>query len=157
MTTKATAASRQFLIDAVDAGDLGIVSELIQQGHGLNFASSNGWTPLMLAILNNFVDIAELLLKSGADPNLATDSDENPKRLPLIVAVRNGRFDMISLLLTHHADAALTDPNGRTPLELAQSLAKRPFRSESMHRIVSVLLEHQAKGIQHRVLMTSAG
>ncbi len=106
----------------------------------------------MLAVLNNSADVAELLLKNGADPNLVTESQENPKRSPLAVAVRNGRLELVKLLLAYHADAALTDPDGRTPLELAQSLAQRSFRKEAMQSIVSVLREHQAKSIQQGVL-----
>jgi len=156
MTTKAAVSSKPSLMDAVDAGDFSRVSQLLQEGNNPNFSSGNGWTPLMLAVLNNSADVAELLLKNGADPNLVTESQENPKRSPLAVAVRNGRLELVKLLLAYHADAALTDPDGRTPLELAQSLAQRSFRKEAMQSIVSVLREHQTKGIQHGLLMTSA-
>ncbi len=110
----------------------------------------------MLAVLHNFFNIAELLLRSGADPNLATDSYENPKRLPLVVAVRNGRLEMVKLLIAYPVDTAHADASGKTALETAQDLVQRPFRKEAMQSIVAVLTQHQAEGAEREEFTTSA-
>ena len=110
----------------------------------------------MLAVLHNFVDITELLLRNGADPNLATASQENPHRWPLTVAVSNGRPEAVNLLLAYHADATQTDSNGMTALDLARKLAQRPFRKEAMQNIIPILVQHQAEGSAQKKLTTSA-
>lgn len=156
MTTKAKSAARQDLLDAADAGDADMVSRLIREGNNPNFSSENGWTPLMLAAMHSPLRIVELLLESGADPNLATDSQENSRRTPLAVAVSNGRPDAVNLLLAYHADTAVTDANGMTALELARKLALRPFKQEAMQSIISFLSEAASPRSPNNVLTTSA-
>jgi ankyrin repeat protein len=58
-------AARQGAIDGVRA--------LVEAGANLDLADPQGTTPLMSAIVNRHNDVAELILESGADPNL-TDS-----------------------------------------------------------------------------------
>jgi len=145
MTTKAKTDSSLILSEAVVAGDLGVVSQLIREGFNPNFSSGNGWTPLMLAVMHDSPSITELLLRNGADPNLVTESQENPKRSPLAVAVCNGQYKAVKLLLACHADTTSVDANGETVLDLARKQLRYPFRTKAMHTIVHVLTRHQNK------------
>lgn len=46
------------------------MSRFIKQGADVNARHKLGWTPLLVATVNEHYDIVEILLKSGADPNL---------------------------------------------------------------------------------------
>jgi ankyrin repeat protein len=53
---------------------LEIVRALLAAGADPNAPGAKGWTPLMLAVLDNNLDIAKLLLGGGADPNYVLPS-----------------------------------------------------------------------------------
>ena len=132
----------QELLDAVQKRDIDLVAGLIRRGTDINVASRNGWTPLMLAILSDSLTLVKLLLANGADPNLATTSEENPYRAPLAVAIRNGRSEIVELLMEH--GVSTTPYDQPTPLDLARELALRPLHRERMAKIVSLLESHRA-------------
>jgi ankyrin repeat protein len=141
MTTKIL--DRTELFAAVEKEDFGLVTQLITQGVDLNASSENGWTPLMLAILRDSIVMVRLLLGNGADPNLTTQSEENPCRSPLMVAVSNGRLEAVRLLLSYNANINLLDTQRQTALDLAQKLSLRPLHRDKMLIILSLLKERQ--------------
>ncbi|CAG9860711.1 unnamed protein product [Phyllotreta striolata] len=55
------------------------VKKLVQNGFDVNKRHHLGWTPLLVATVNGRYEVAEYLLKSGADPNLS-DNYINPNR-----------------------------------------------------------------------------
>lgn len=55
---------------AVKYGNLSDVSQLIKDKNNVNIRHPLGWTPLMVAIVNDKFSVVNLLLKAGADPNL---------------------------------------------------------------------------------------
>jgi 26S proteasome non-ATPase regulatory subunit 10 len=59
----------------------------------------NGWTPLFYAALFGHVDVAEVLLSKGADPNTKVEKDVTP----LVVARARGHTDFVKYLLAHGA------------------------------------------------------
>jgi ankyrin repeat protein len=130
------------LFAAVEKEDLDLVSQLIAQRIDPNTSSANGWTPLMLAILSDSVGMVRVLLENGADPNLTTCGEENPRRSPL--AVSNGRLEAVRLLLSYNADVNLPNIQGQTPIALARKLASRPLHRENMVGMLSLLKEYQA-------------
>lgn len=105
--------------------------------------SNSGWTPLMLSILQDCPELTETLLDKGADPNLTTQSADNPCRSSLAVAISNGRLTAVKLLVSHSADINALNCQGMTSLGLAEKLARRPFRQEAMAEIVSFLKQAQ--------------
>lgn len=78
----------------------------------VNTLNSKGESPLMLAALKGHKDIAEQLIKKGADVNKTGWT-------PLHYAASSGQTAIISLLLDQHAYIDAESPNGTTPLMMA--------------------------------------
>lgn len=78
----------------------------------VNVLNSKGESPLMLAAIKGHRDIAEQLIKKGADINKTGWT-------PLHYAASSGQIAIISLLLDKHAYIDAESPNGTTPLMMA--------------------------------------
>lgn len=59
------------LLGAVSAGDLEIVKILVNHGANVNYVNNDGSTPYEMAVYKGYEDIAEYLLKRGADSKLS--------------------------------------------------------------------------------------
>jgi ankyrin repeat protein len=123
---------------AVEAGDLDCLRALVRGGIDLNLRDPYGETALHRVAADleaepapESVEIARLLLESGADVN-ATEMDH---RTPLMLAARGGSVEMTALLLKFGADTEVKDDEGRT--SLMHSLDRAP--------IVGQLLDHGAR------------
>ena len=96
--------------------------------------SSNicGERPLHLAIQKGYLDITQVLLQEGADPNLASEipreasfcESMNTARAPagappLHYAIKQNRPEFAEAVLFYGGDPNLTDGSGKTALELA--------------------------------------
>lgn len=75
----------------------------------VNALNQKGESPLMLAALKGDQDIAEQLIKKGADINKTGWT-------PLHYAATNGQLIIIKVLLDKHAYIDAESPNGSTPL-----------------------------------------
>lgn len=89
------------------------VEKLLQQGNSADGTADLAF-PLIFAVIKNNLGIAELLLKSGANPN---------KKMPngltaLHWAVFHNQVDMVKTLLKFGADTQIP-LNGATPYQLA--------------------------------------
>ena len=78
----------------------------------VNVLNSKGESALMLAALTGQQDLAEKLIKKGADVNKTGWT-------PLHYAASNGHVTIISLLLENSAYIDAESPNGTTPLMMA--------------------------------------
>lgn len=88
--------------------DLGKV--LIEYGADVNKVS-----PLEISVKAASDEFLQVLLKSGADPNIANDRGQTA----LMFASVSGSTEMIKLLLDAGADTNIQDPNGWSPLLIA--------------------------------------
>ena len=77
-----------------------------------NIKDEYGRTPLYWACINNYTEVAKLLLEHGADVNF---KDKNGK-FPLYEACYNDNIELAKLLLEHGADVNSKNKYGRTPL-----------------------------------------
>lgn len=113
----------QQLIHACKAGSVDEVLRLIEQGAPIN-EWRFGNAPLPMAAAMGRIDIANLLLDSGADVNL------RPNRplfwTPLIAAADRGHLDMVELLIARGADVlAHTDPDNPATTAKFYAMNKR--------------------------------
>ena len=78
----------------------------------VNAPNSLGETPLMLAAINNHLELAKVLIERGADVN-------KPGWTPLHYAATRGHREMMRLLLDNEAYIDSESDNGTTPLMMA--------------------------------------
>lgn len=93
------------LIEAVQAGNAGLVKELVELGADVNEQDNFGWTPLNWAAGKGSTQIVETLLEAGADPSkVGLD-----QRTPLMIALAAGHREVAIFLREAQAG------NGQVP------------------------------------------
>lgn len=104
------------LFDAVQNDNLNQVSVLLNAGADPNaFYQEKHQTPLHWAAYYGFLDIAELLIVSGAHVNaLSTDH-----YTPLHLAAQQGHFQVAQILLQNGAEKEIDNQDLFTPLHMA--------------------------------------
>lgn len=98
-------------------------SLLIKAGANVNLANDKGRTALMFSSWYGSLPITELLLKSGANPNIVPN-DENGTTA-LMAAASKGYKQVVEILLRYNADPNLKDKNNKTALSYATSDTKK--------------------------------
>jgi ankyrin repeat protein len=108
---------RQAFHLALNNGHLAVVAYLLDMGNQVDERSGYGYTPLMTAVDNNFYDLADLLIRRGADVNAAHSGPGSYIGLKgytaLVFAVSAGRVRMTKLLLQAGADPRYRVPAGQ--------------------------------------------
>jgi ankyrin repeat protein len=104
------------LLYAARIGDLATVDDCLRRGEDVNAIDvNNGYSPLIWALSQDHVDVAQMLLESGADPNFVAKHGETA----LMVAAERG---MSTETFTHLLDSG-ADPNLQTGAGTALILA----------------------------------
>ncbi|KAL7296050.1 hypothetical protein TKK_0010604 [Trichogramma kaykai] len=96
-------------------------------------------SPLHLALIYDRRRVFELLLRSGADPNLANAKGSTPLhdesgKTPLHLAVAEGHCHVIEALLRRGADPNATDADGLTPLHIICQQSKLDYQEDKKGR-----------------------
>jgi len=116
------------LVKAIKNGDIKEVEKLISEGADVNkeYTRNPTYPPLYFAIYSNNLEMARLLLKSGADANgccidyNAMTAKKTCWRL-IHRAVKLKNPEMVKLLIEYGADINISDnPKFQTPLQVAQ-------------------------------------
>jgi len=104
------------IIKAAKTGQVAIINELLAIDAGLvNARDKDGSTPLHCATWKGQQDVADLLIKAGADVN-AQNNNDHWGTTPLHAAAHANQAAIAQLLIDHGADVNAQDMNGRTPL-----------------------------------------
>lgn len=101
------------LLNAVEAGDLETVKQLVKGGASLGRQGDLGDSPLHAAARSGDLAIGALLIDAGADINLGT---RHGRSSPLMLAVLSGKADFVEMLLKRGALVDLPDETRSTPL-----------------------------------------
>jgi ankyrin repeat protein len=102
--------------NAVMNGDRDAVRSLLKQKANVNAAQGDGMTALHWAAFRDDLEIAQLLVQSGANVKAVT---RNGALTPIFMAAKNGNPRMIEVLLKGGADVNTADVNGTTVLMIA--------------------------------------
>ncbi|GBN82783.1 Tyrosine-protein kinase Shark, partial [Araneus ventricosus] len=116
---------------ATKEGELTVVRELLKSGyHNLDAKNQEGQTAVHLASMAGFDDILDLLLNSGANPNIIDGSGLTP----LHYACLNNRPSTVDVLINHRANPQLrATETGWVPLHYAAFHGK----SSCFRRVIS--------------------
>ena len=133
MATVVSAATDTRLADAAMQGERDTVRSLLAQKVDVNAPQGDGTTALHWAVYKDDLDLAKMLLASGASVRAATRIGAIT---PLFMAAKNGSAPMIELLLKAGADANVMDEHGTTALMSAAASGSAPA--------VKLLIEHGA-------------
>lgn len=107
------------LIDAAEAGDYEQVQRLLHQGASVEEIDGEGKTALYYSARLNRVEIAELLIEQGADPDRLAVGLQGPTDGPIHVAAERGHLDMIRILAVAGADITRATTFSPVPLHMA--------------------------------------
>lgn len=104
--------NRSLLIASED-GNISEIKCALDQGADVNTKDSDdGWTALMHASKYGYVEIVDLLIKSGADVNAGSISNHTA----LMLASNFSHHEIMKILLDHGADVFAQDTYGGTAL-----------------------------------------
>ena len=103
------------LIDCVKKNDVKALTAIIGEGADVNARGGDGLTPLQLATVRNFAEIARVLIDKGADVNAVDDRGETLLR----TAIREKSKEIAVLLIEKGADVNATDGTEYSVLHLA--------------------------------------
>ena len=103
------------LVEAAQRQDTETVRALLGERVDVDLPQADGATPLAWAVHWDALDMADMLVRAGANVNAANDLAVTP----LMLASTNGSAPMVDMLLQAGADGAVARPTGETALMMA--------------------------------------
>ncbi|KAL3672869.1 hypothetical protein V7S43_002171 [Phytophthora oleae] len=85
----------------------------------LNLCDAEGYTPLIYAVSNGYVDVTECLLEADAGPDVKDYFGRSPLHFALISEDTATREALVNLLIQYDADLNLKDTDGDAPLHVS--------------------------------------
>lgn len=110
---------RTAIIWASFFGQIEILKWLMKKGANVSHQDKIGYSSLHFCGQEQNIEIAELLLENGANPNILDEHDNSP----LWTAMFNskGKFDLVRLLRLNGANPNSKNKYGRSPNDIAVS------------------------------------
>ncbi|KAG7124922.1 Ankyrin repeat domain-containing protein 50 like [Verticillium longisporum] len=137
-------------------GHKSVVRRLLGAGADTDTPDMSGDTPLIVAARNGKIDMMELLLDGGADPDIR---DWRRGQTALSLAAEAGHDGMVDLLCRHGAAASLADDHGMTPMAHAlennhEDVARRLADHEALHdpRVAAQILSDTLAGVRAKIV-----
>jgi len=127
------------IFEAAAGGNAARVQELVrEEPRRVEFSSPDGFSPLGLAALFGWPEVVSILLREGADPDVASKSAMRVTPLHSAAGYRDGAASekICRELLTHGADPDARQAGGWTPLHQAAG--------QGNVRVVRLLLRYGA-------------
>lgn len=93
-----------------------VLIDLIKKGINVNSQNKNGYTPMILCVSDNHIEVMKYLIESGADLN---KSSGYLRMTPLHAATTDGNVEMVELLINSGAKIDDQDHEGHTSLHRA--------------------------------------
>lgn len=102
---------------ACESGSSELINRLLQIPKIINVQDENGWTPLIVAIYNNQVEIVKTLLINGADLNICNFKRTTPLMYAKSGCVKHKDPKILSLLLDFDVDIYQRDYSNKNVLD----------------------------------------
>jgi len=107
------------LFAACGLGEQPLVERMLAAAVPVDELAEPGGTPLHAAAMYGHAEIAEMLIRAGADVDVNYEVDPCYSATPLHVAGLFGHLGVVRTLLAHGANTALLDSEEETPLQCA--------------------------------------
>jgi ankyrin repeat protein len=111
---------QSLLLHASFENNIQIVEYLIKKGFDVNEKDYNGYAPIHACAENNYADLAELLLKNGANPDLKDNFGNTSLMKAILHWDKN--LDVIKVLIDNNSNLDEKNNFGDSPRSLANKM-----------------------------------